>query len=106
MIECARSEREGLLDRRQNLYAARMTDDLVDVGERLAVTHEESVDGGAQLAPHQRRNVARKDRLESVLHHVPAHDVEGVGPGVLASRTETRTVARGRDDTGGGAVAE
>ena len=52
------------------------------------------------------RNVAGKDRLETVIGDLPAHHVETAGPGVFACGDQGRALRFGRQQRSRGAIAE
>ena len=87
VLEAARLKFETGLERIENLGAAGVVDEAVDVGERCALAFQEGVDDRAQVVADQSRDVAREDDLQTILGYVPAHDVEAVGPCMLAERT-------------------
>ena len=65
------------------------------------------VGGGAQIACGEIGDAARKDGAEALRVHAPAHDVDGVGPGMLARMLDvavTRPI--GGQNAGRGAIAE
>src|SRR5262249_42959759 len=99
-------ETEGALERRDHLGAAGMADKTVDVTEPKPVPTEKVRRDVTQLRRDKLRNVARKDRAEPVIGDPPAHDVETVGPRVLARSDDGRALAIARKQCTGSTVAE
>src|SRR5262249_6402832 len=91
--ECAISYAEDLLERREHLGSAGMADEAIDIRDLEAMAIEELRRDVAHTLAHERRDVAGQSHLQSVVLDVPAHDVERVGPGVLAGWTEFDAVA-------------
>ena len=95
-----------MLERRDHLGASRVTDETVDLVDRKSMTGEELRCGILQSRRDKFRNVARKDRLETVIGDLPAHHVETAGPGVFACGDQGRALRFGRQQRSRGAIAE
>ena len=90
-----------------------MQENALEVAELETIAGEELVERGAQLAPHQGGQLRAQHDAEAVVLDVPAHDVLGVGPAMLADRHDAAprpagavVAARVAQHDRGGAVAE
>jgi len=91
--ESAALDLERVFQRIEHLRAARMAGELVDIAELEIVPLQECRENRAEVACDQQGNALRAARFETVFLHLPAHDVERLGPGVLSGGTQFGTVA-------------
>src|SRR5689334_24904705 len=89
---------ESIFERIQDFRAAGMTGEAVDILQLEIVLLQIAVQDGFEIIGDERRNTLREAGLQSVFLDFPAHDVERVGPGVLACRTNLRTSTFRRHD--------
>src|SRR4029077_9342728 len=97
---------ERLLQRVDDLGAARMADRTGEVGDANVLRAQKCVGYRANVGTHQSGNVTRKQHAKAVFLDAPAHYVKRIGPGVLAGGPESRSKTIGRNQSGGRAVAE
>ena len=106
MRQAAGLQAERLFQSRQHFCAARVTDKFVDILEREIIFRQKFFSCRAHFRAHQVGNIARKQHAKAVILDAPAHNFEGIGPGVLAPGRKFRPLHLSVHDRGRGAVSE
>lgn len=99
---------EAVLERVYDLGPAGVADEAADVGSGQPVPDQERLGDGLEIVLDQAGDIATEYDLQSVVGHVPSHDVEAVRPSVLMRRADDRSdrVIATRDDGRRSSVAE
>jgi hypothetical protein len=107
VIERALVETQRRLERGDYLGAAGVAGEAVDRRTLDADARQDAVDGGADLLLGKRRDGAIEDDAQTGRIDLPSHDVEAVGPQMLARPFDAREAGlAGAHDAGRRAIAE
>src|SRR5262249_58769603 len=75
---------QDLLGRLQNLLAARVKEEAGKIAQLERGSRQKCIEGGAELAVHEARQLWAQHHAKTVAFDVPAHDVFGVAPKMFA----------------------
>ncbi|HWS10104.1 MAG TPA: hypothetical protein VN362_19880 [Xanthobacteraceae bacterium] len=110
MFEMLAPKPKDLLHGLDQLAAARMEQEAVEIRKAKAVAIEEIVQRRRQRLAHQRRQFGAEHDTKTVVLDIPAHDVLGLRPAAFADGENARAAAcavrRVTQQHAGGAVAE
>ena len=107
MIERPLRDAQGRFQRGDDLGAAGMTNEATYLVHPDFGTLQYSGDGRSHMGLGKRWDRLRKNDFEALAIQIPTHDVERVGPGMLAGGLHFRdAILSGAQDTGGGSVAK
>src|ERR1700733_11448499 len=94
MFEMLAFEAEHLLHGLDQLAAARVEQEAVEIRKTKAVAVEKIVQRRRQRLAHQRRQFGAEHDAKTVVLDVPAHDVLGLWPAPFADGENARAAAR------------
>ena len=84
MVEAPRLEPERSLDRLDDLATAGMADEAADVAALHGLGLQDRIDGRPEALVREGGDRLIEDHAEADRIDLPPHDVEGIGPGMVA----------------------